>query len=167
MFCTIPFYFYQSKLGFCICFFNCQSCRCGQLSHNSAMRDLGNPNFWIYSYITFQLTNRRCSHVQTKVVELQLHTPRTYEFTYSYIFIFIPQESRYWWRNTVFLTHVGIRQMPTWLPTWKAKSLYHVGAFFSDVIFSATSKVQSYQNKTRENSLNPNKQVLNTNFKGF
>ena len=33
------------KLGFCICFFNCQSCKCGQLSHNYIKRDLGNPNF--------------------------------------------------------------------------------------------------------------------------
>ena len=33
------------------------------------------------------------------------------------------------WLKTVFLTHVGIRQMPTQLPTWKAKSLYHVGTF--------------------------------------
>ena len=101
MFCTIPFYFYQSKLGFCICSFNCQSCRCGQLSHNSIMRDLGNPNFWICSYITFQLNNRRCSHIQTKVAGLQSHTSRTCEFTYSYIFILIPQESRYWWRNII------------------------------------------------------------------
>ena len=31
-------------------------------------------------------------------------------------------------RKGVFLTH-GIRQMPTRLPTWKAKSLYHVGYF--------------------------------------
>ena len=31
--------------------------------------------------------------------------------------------------KAVFLTHVGIRQMPTWLPTWKAKSLY-TSAFF-------------------------------------
>ena len=30
---------------------------------------------------------------------------------------------------TVFLTHIGIRQMPTRLPTWKAKSLYHIGTF--------------------------------------
>ena len=26
-----------------ICFFNCQSCKCGQLSHNYIKRDLGNP----------------------------------------------------------------------------------------------------------------------------
>ena len=30
---------------------------------------------------------------------------------------------------TVFLTRVGFRQMPTRLPTWKAKSLYHVRTF--------------------------------------
>ena len=29
----------------------------------------------------------------------------------------------------VFLTHVGIRQMPTWLPTWKAKLLSFYGTF--------------------------------------
>ena len=29
----------------------------------------------------------------------------------------------------VFLTHVGIRQMQMRLPTWKAKSLYHVSTF--------------------------------------
>ena len=26
-------------------FYNCQSCKCGQLSHNYIKRDLGNPNF--------------------------------------------------------------------------------------------------------------------------
>ena len=30
---------------------------------------------------------------------------------------------------SVFLTHVSISQMPMRLPTWKAKSLYHVGTF--------------------------------------
>ena len=39
------FIFANSKLGFCICFFNGQSCRCGQPSHNYKKRDLGNPNF--------------------------------------------------------------------------------------------------------------------------
>ena len=28
----------------CICFFNCQSCKCCQLSHNDTKCDLGNPN---------------------------------------------------------------------------------------------------------------------------
>ena len=54
---------------------------------------------------------------------------------------------------SVFLTHVAIWQMPTWLPTWKAKSLLSRRHFFDDVIFSATSKVQNYQNKTGEKSL--------------
>ena len=29
----------------CICFFNGQSCKCGQLSQNYTKRNLGNPNF--------------------------------------------------------------------------------------------------------------------------
>ena len=45
MFCIISFYFWQTKLDFCICFFNCQSHKCGHLSHNYIKRDLGNPNF--------------------------------------------------------------------------------------------------------------------------
>ena len=28
-----------------ICFFNCQSCKRGELSHNYIKRDLGSPNF--------------------------------------------------------------------------------------------------------------------------
>ena len=57
--------------------------------------------------------------------------------------------------------------MPTWLPTWKAKSLYHVGTFLPTWFFSATSKVQNYQNKTGEKSLYPSKYVLTTCFKEF
>ena len=45
MLCVISFYFNQSKLDFCICFFNCQSGKCDHLSHNYIKRDLGNPNF--------------------------------------------------------------------------------------------------------------------------
>ena len=37
--------------------------------------------------------------------------------------------------------------MPTWLPTRKAKSLYRVGTFFADVVFSGTSKVQTIKIK--------------------
>ena len=37
--------FLPIKLVFCICFFNCQSCKCGQLSQNYIKRDLGDPNF--------------------------------------------------------------------------------------------------------------------------
>ena len=49
----------------------------------------------------------------------------------------------------------------------KSKIIVSHRHFFADVIFSATSKVQNYQNKTREKSLNLNKQVLTTNFKVF
>ena len=45
MFWIFLLYFYESKLDFLICFFNCQSCKCGHLSHNYVKRDLGNPNF--------------------------------------------------------------------------------------------------------------------------
>ena len=45
MFCIISFYFYQSELGQSHLFFNCQSCKCDQVSHNYIKRDLGNPNF--------------------------------------------------------------------------------------------------------------------------
>ena len=36
----------------CICFFNCQSYECGQLSHNYTKRDLGNPNFSSTAIVT-------------------------------------------------------------------------------------------------------------------
>ena len=39
----------------------------------------------------------------------------------------------------------------------KSKIIVSRRHFFADVIFSPTSKVQNYQNKTREKSLNPNK----------
>ena len=42
--CIVSSYFYQSKLGFRICFYNCQSCKCGKLSHNYIKCDLSNPN---------------------------------------------------------------------------------------------------------------------------
>ena len=45
MFHIISFYFYQSKLGFCICFLNCQMCKCDQLSHNYMKHNLDYPNF--------------------------------------------------------------------------------------------------------------------------
>ena len=45
IFGIISFYFHQTKLDFCICFFNCQSFKCGQLSHNYIKRDLDNPNY--------------------------------------------------------------------------------------------------------------------------
>ena len=49
----------------------------------------------------------------------------------------------------------------------KSKIIVSRRHFFADVIFSPTSKVQNYQNKTREKSLNPKKQALTTNCKGF
>ena len=45
--------------------------------------------------------------------------------------------------NSVFLNHVGIRQMPTWLPTWKAKSLYHVGTFLPTWFFLPLGKFKT------------------------
>ena len=49
----------------------------------------------------------------------------------------------------------------------KSKIIVSRRHFFADVIFSATSKVQNYQNKTGEKSLYPNKYVLTTYFKEF
>ena len=49
----------------------------------------------------------------------------------------------------------------------KSKIIVSRRHFFDEVIFSATSKVQNYQNKTGEKSLNPNKYVLTTYFKEF
>ena len=42
--------------------------------------------------------------------------------------------------DSVFLTRVSICQMPTWLPTWKAKSLYHVGTFLLTWFFVPLEK---------------------------
>ena len=52
MFCIISFYFYQSELGFGICFFNCQCCKRGQLSRNFIKRDLGSSNFSSITTVT-------------------------------------------------------------------------------------------------------------------
>ena len=42
MFCIIPFYFYQSKLGFCICFFNVKVVNVAnyELSPESSYREI-------------------------------------------------------------------------------------------------------------------------------
>ena len=55
-------------------------------------------------------------------------------------------------------------KMLTWLPTWKAKSLYRVGTFLPTWFFCATSKIQNYQHKTGEKPLYPSKYVLTTCF---
>ena len=49
----------------------------------------------------------------------------------------------------------------------KSKIIVSRQHFFADVIFSATSKVQNYQNKTGEKSLYPSKYMLTTYFKKF
>ena len=99
MFCIISFYFYQSKLGFCICFFNCQSCKCGQPSHNYIKRDLGNPNFssttiviplfsWTTSVVhifRLRLYDYSCTHQVPSSSHIH---------TYSYLYLILI-ESRY------------------------------------------------------------------------
>ena len=49
----------------------------------------------------------------------------------------------------------------------KSKIIVSHKHFFADVNFSATSKVQNYQNKTGEKYLYPNKSMLTTYFKKF
>ena len=49
----------------------------------------------------------------------------------------------------------------------KSKIILSCWQFFADVIFSATSKVQNYQNKTGEEFLYSNKCVFTTYFKEF
>ena len=44
----------------------------------------------------------------------------------------------------------------------KSKIIVSRQHFFDNMIFSATSKVQNYQNKTREKPLYPNKYILIT-----
>ena len=53
--------------------------------------------------------------------------------------------------SAVFLTHVGIRQIPTWLPTWKAKSLYHVGTFLPTWFFLPLQKFKTTKIKAEKN----------------
>ena len=87
---------------------------------------------------------------------------------YPYIFL---STLNFWYQHVkkylVVLTHVGIQLTPTWLPTWNAKPLYRVGTFLPTWFFSATSKVQNYQNKTPEKSFYPSKYVLTTYLKEF
>ena len=53
------------------------------------------------------------------------------------------------------------------IPDVKSKFIVLRRYFFVDVIFSATWKVQNYQNKTGEKSLYPSKYVLTIYFKEF
>ena len=50
-------------------------------------------------------------------------------------------------RGPVFLTHVGIRQMPMWLLMWKAKSLYHVSTFLPMRFFLPLQKFKTIKIK--------------------
>ena len=92
MFCIISFYFYQSKLGFYICFSNCQSCKCGQRPHNYIKHDLSNPNFssativkslfiWTTSVVhVFKLRLQDYSCTLQEPVSSHIHT-----YSYSYL----------------------------------------------------------------------------------
>ena len=53
--------------------------------------------------------------------------------------------------KTVFLTHVGIRQMPTWLTTRKAKLLYHVSTFLPSWLFLSLEKFKTIKIKPEQN----------------
>ena len=77
MLSIISFYSYQSELGIGICFFNCQSCKCGQLSHNHIKRDLGDPNF-ICATIVIPIVICRIT-VQEPAIS-HIHT-----YSYSYL----------------------------------------------------------------------------------
>ena len=76
--CIISFYFYQLKLGLGIYFFNCQSCKCGQLSHNYIKHNLGDPNFI-------------CTTIALPVVQIYSSTPQestsSHIHTYSYLYL--------------------------------------------------------------------------------
>ena len=53
--------------------------------------------------------------------------------------------------SPVFLTCASIRQMPTWLPTWKAKLLYHVSTFLSTWFFLPLQKFTTIKIKLEKN----------------
>ena len=75
-----------------ICFFNCQSCKCGQLSHNYIKRDLGNPNFssttivmplfsWTNSFVhIFKLRLYVYGWIPQEPTSSHIHT-----YSYSYL----------------------------------------------------------------------------------
>ena len=52
---------------------------------------------------------------------------------------------------TVFLTHIGIWQMPTLSPKWKAKSLYHVSTFLLTRFFLPFQKLKTIKIKLEKN----------------
>ena len=80
----------------CICFFNCRSCKCGQLSHNYIKCDLGNPNF-SSATIVIPIFSWTTSVVHIFKLKLQNYgcTPQNLQF-HIYILVFIPQGRCYW-----------------------------------------------------------------------
>ena len=75
-----------------ICFFNCQSCKCGQLSRNYIKRDWGNPNFssttivmplfsWTNSFVhIFKLRLYVYGWIPQEPTSSHIHT-----YSYSYL----------------------------------------------------------------------------------
>ena len=53
-------------------------------------------------------------------------------------------------KNAVFLTHIGIWQMSMWLPTWKAKSLFHVSNFLLMWFFLPLQKFKTIKKNQRK-----------------
>ena len=88
--------FLPIKNRFLYLFLNCQICKCGQLAHKY-IKPIYNPNFSCTTVVILLFSWATSSvHIFTnKIVGLQLYTSRTYKFTYSYIFIFIPPEYSY------------------------------------------------------------------------
>ena len=85
--------FYQIKLGFCICFFNCQFCKCGQLSHNYTKHDIGDPGFSCTA-IVIPLFSWTTSAVYIFKVRLSIvHLKNLRVHIFIQIHILIPQES--------------------------------------------------------------------------
>ena len=85
--------FYQVKLGFCICFFNCQFCKCGQLSHNYTKHDIGNPGFSCTA-IVIPLFSWTTSAVYIFKVRLSIvHLKNLRVHIFIQIHILTPQES--------------------------------------------------------------------------
>ena len=83
----------------------------------------------------------------------------------------------HWWHNanTCFDSHIILALFSLSnnsanadvIANMKSKIIVSCQHFFVNVIFSVTSKVQNYQNKTGEKSLYPSKYVLTTYFKEF
>ena len=61
---------------------------------------------------------------------------------------------------SVFLTHISIWQMLTWLPTWKAKSLYHVSTFLPTWFFLPLQKFKTIKIKLEKKTYTQAKYML-------